>query len=211
MSHRTDTNLSSNQKQRKLIRNRRQSQRITTTIVNRARSELPPSQRGNVKASGKPFIASSKGAAERGIPNARAFAGGSGIGFVTTKGSGKLLAPSLNTARHEVAHTVGAGHRSIRLGSGGASSPSSQAQLRSSIRLQSPSPFAPTVPSLASKRSKLSRVQAVRPLVPSGSTVKAKPGTLRAAHHSPSEKRRKDARALSNKMQFRLRKAGRDF
>ena len=42
-------------------------------------------------------------------------------------------------------------------------------------------------------------------------SITVRGGSLRAAHHSPSEKRRKDARALSNKMQFRLRKAGRDF
>ncbi len=198
-----------NREFRKRIRNRRQSQRITTSVVNLATSELPPSQQKKIGTFRKPFTVSTEDAARRGVPSANAFAGSTGIGFVT-KSSGKLKTPRLDVARHEVAHLVGAGHRALRLGSRGEQSPRSGVELRASIRLNRPSQFAETVPSLKSKRSKLSRVQSQRRSTVT-SSFKAKPGTLRAAHQSSSPKRRKEAQKLSNKMGFRLRKKGIDF
>ncbi len=199
---------------RELVRNQRLSTRAASKAVKTALGELTAPSRARVRVRG---LTTSRVVAKP--SDALAFATTPAITFSTTKDR-KLETPRQDitaVARHEVAHfslpgsgdlfTAGSSqtsrqHFNVQAAStGGGTLPRSGTQLRqasNAARL-----------TFEQQAGRVRKLRAANRQSSISTTVR--PGSLRAAHHSPSEKRRKDARVLSNRMQFRLRKAGRDF
>lgn len=198
---------------RELVRNQRLSTRAASKAVKTALGELTAPSRARVREKGLTPRAVAKPS------DALAFATTPAITFSTTKDR-KIETPRreiTDVARHEVSHfslpgkadlfTAGSSqtsrqHFSVQAASGGIS-PRSGTQLRQASNASRLT--------FEQKAGRVRKFRAAKRQSSASSNVNVRPGSLRAAHHSPSAKRRKDARALSNKMQFRLRKAGRDF
>ena len=111
------------------MRNRRQSVRLAQAATQKAVSELSPSQRAQSGTSPRPILRQTKDfVALSTRPN---------ITFATTpKGRlGSGLRGVQGTARHEVAHHLGAGHTAFRAATGGMGGLSAR-QVQTSLRLQ---------------------------------------------------------------------------
>ena len=192
--------------QREVLRNRRQSTRIATSAIKSAMQDVSAPERSRLPNMG---LKKSRAVTTVGDVEVQARATTPAISF-TVHPSGKLITGLRGvraTARHEVGHFTIPGnsetqHAALRATSSGAS-PQTGTQLRQARLAGFETPQRRLV-----RRKKLQGTGAATSIA-RAPTIRG--GSLRAAHHSPSEKRRKDARALSNKMQFRLRKAGRDF
>ncbi len=132
--------------------------------------------------------------------------------------------PSVNSlVRHEAGHLLGATHPAIfaagsaaggktsSVGEGSSAQLTNKAQLQGAVKLQGNTSLRVHRVRVRQARQDRTapppRTKAVRP----GTTPGGGTSPIRTGLQSDNAKRRKDARALSNKMQFRLRNKGRDF
>ncbi len=199
---------------------------LATNALNTVTNELLPSQRDAVSST--PNLVPSRLSP---VPTAVAFVAQVGEGDPTvnfnvgrrgTLRAGTNQTSVTNIARHETAHLLGANHPAIfaagsaaggarsAVGKGSSANLTNAAQTQGAVKLQGNT-------SLRSHRIFSRQVRQGNNQIPgkSGGGFKRRgtisPNPIRTGLQSDNAKRRKDARALSNKMQFRLRKAGRDF
>jgi hypothetical protein len=114
---------------RQRMRNRRQSVRQAQAATRTALSELPPSQRSRIGTATRPIL--------RQTQEFLAISTSPSITFATGP-SGRLTGSTRTirgTARHEVAHHLGAGHTAIRAATGGLGGLSRQ-QTQRAVRAQ---------------------------------------------------------------------------
>ncbi len=199
---------------------------LATTALNTVSKELLPSQRSSLSlvpnlgvldstaAATVPQIGPGSSSKKDTTVTFNVGKSGSLIGGDTQKGVTNLV-------RHEAAHLVGAGHPAIFAAGSATSGPSpvgkgSSAQLTNAAQTQGAVKLQGNT-SLRAHRIFSRRVRQGNNDIPRMSGVGLKPrgfispSPIRTGLQSDNPKRKKDARALSNKMQFRLRAAGRDF